>query len=88
MSREYINQLESSIRKDNFIKRFRWKEKEEFRAFLAEELNRSGYKVREDISKKRLFKNVNVLTDNIEDAEYIVTAHYERMYNILCNFNN
>lgn len=77
MSKDYINQLESSIRKYNYIKRFRRKEKEKFRVFLAEELNGSGYKVREDVSKKRLFKNVNVLTDNIEDAEYIFTAHYD-----------
>ena len=77
MSRNYINQLESSIRKHNYIKRFRRKEKEKFRVFLAEELSRSGYKVRNDIRKKRQFKSVNVVTDNIEDAEYIVAAHYD-----------
>ncbi|MBS5926173.1 MAG: M28 family peptidase [Clostridium paraputrificum] len=75
----YINKLESDIRKKDLLCRYTKDEKSEFRDLIITELKKSGYKAKVDNGYSGLIcKDINnVITDNIDEADYIITAHYD-----------
>jgi hypothetical protein len=68
----YIDIIEKSIR-ESFMTRKSKDEKRNFRSFLSKELLNSGYSTAEHVK----FKNINLMSNNIDKCSVIFTAHYD-----------